>query len=233
MTVVFRACDGGGYGVTVAGARRDGGGHGVTVMDSRARPAPARRRLRTAGITVMLAAALIIAGCATGPPKRPHNACSIFAEKSGWEKHTRRAARKWRVDAAVLLAIMRQESAFQANAKPRRKRFLGIPTRRPSSAFGYPQALDSTWALYRRSSGNRIAQRDRFKDAIDFIAWYVAQTRARLKVPPHDGYRNYLAYHEGWNGYARATYTRKKWLITVARRVDQQAKKYRAQLKRC
>lgn len=186
-----------------------------------------------ATVAAMVAAALFVAGCASSPPKQPNNACRIFAEKSGWEKHTRRAARKWRADAAVLLAIMRQESSFDANAKPPRKRFLGIPTRRPSSAFGYPQALDSTWKLYRRSSGNRIAQRDRFKDAIDFIAWYVAQTRQRLKVAPHDGYRNYLAYHEGWNGYARGTHKRKRWLINVAKRVDQQAARYRAQLKRC
>lgn len=193
----------------------------------------AGRGLRAASVTAAVAAAVFIAGCASAPPKQPNNACRIFAEKSGWEKHTRRAARKWRVDAAVLLAIMRQESGFDANAKPRRKRFLGIPTRRPSSAFGYPQALDSTWKLYRRSSGNRIAQRDKFSDAIDFIAWYVAQTRQRLKVAPHDGFRNYLAYHEGWNGYARATYQRKRWLIGVAQRVDRQAGRYRAQLKRC
>lgn len=193
----------------------------------------AGRGLRAASVTAAVAAAVFIAGCASAPPKQPNNACRIFAEKSGWEKHTRRAARKWRVDAAVLLAIMRQESGFDANAKPRRKRFLGIPTRRPSSAFGYPQALDSTWKLYRRSSGNFIAQRDKFSDAIDFIAWYVAQTRQRLKVPPGDGYRNYLAYHEGWNGYARGTYKRKKWLPAVARRVDKQAGRYRAQLRRC
>ena len=137
------------------------------------------------------------------------------------------------MDAAVLLAIMRQESGFDANAKPRRKRFLGIPLKRPSSAFGYPQALDGTWKLYRKRSGNFIAQRDRFKDAIDFIGWYVAQTRRQLKVSPRDGYRNYLAYHEGWRGYARGTHKRKKWLLSVAKRVDKQAGRYRAQLSRC
>lgn len=191
------------------------------------------RGLRAAALALAAAAALFIAGCASGPPKQMNNACRIFAEKSGWEKHTRRAARKWRADAATLLAIMHQESSFDANAKPRRKRFLGIPTRRPSSAFGYPQALDSTWKLYRRASGNFIAQRDRFKDAIDFIAWYAAQSRRRLKVAPHDAYRNYLAYHEGWNGYARGTHKRKKWLLGVAKKVDRQANRYRAQLQRC
>jgi len=120
--------------VTVAGARGPG--------------------LRAAALALAAAAALFIAGCASGPPKQMNNACRIFAEKSGWEKHTRRAARKWRADAATLLAIMHQES-------------------------------------------------------------------------------RYLAYHEGWNGYARGTHKRKKWLLGVAKKVDRQANRYRAQLQRC
>ena len=192
-------------------------------------PPRARAWMTAAAVALTLA----IAGCATAPPRQPNNACRIFAEKPKWVKPTRRAAKKWRVDAPVLLAIMRQESGFDANAKPKRRRFLGIPLRRPSSAFGYPQALDSTWKMYRRNANNRIARRDRYSDAIDFIAWYVAQTRKRLKVSPKDGYRNYLAYHEGWRGYARGTYKRKKWLRAVAKRVDRQAARYRAQLARC
>ena len=181
----------------------------------------------------MLAAGIMIGGCVSSPPRHADNACQLFKEKSGWYKHTRRAAKKWRVDAAVLLAIMRQESGFDANAKPKRKRFLGIPLKRPSSAFGYAQALDGTWRLYKKSTGNFFAQRDRFSNAIDFIGWYVAQTRKRLKISAHDGYRNYLAYHEGWKGYARGTYKRKKWLKSVAKRVANHAHRYRAQFARC
>ncbi len=194
---------------------------------------PFARCLRGACWTALLTAAFALAGCATAPPKRPNNACNIFNEKPAWHKHTRRAAKKWKADAAVLLAIMRQESAFDANAKPKRKRFLGIPLRRPSSAFGYPQALDSTWRLYKKSTNRFFAQRDRFGDAMDFIGWYVTQTRKRLKIPARDGYRNYLAYHEGWGGYARGTYKRKKWLRAVAKRVATQAERYRAQLTLC
>lgn len=182
---------------------------------------------------LLLAATIAIAGCVSPPPRHPNNACKIFKEKSGWYKHTRRAAKKWKADAPVLLAIMRQESGFVANAKPRRKRFLGIPLGRPSSAFGYPQAIDKTWKLYRKSANNFIAQRDRFSDAMDFIGWYVAQTRKRLNIAPRDAYRNYLAYHEGWGGYARGTYKRKKWLKSVAKRVVTWANRYRAQLARC
>ncbi|WP_424948343.1 transglycosylase SLT domain-containing protein [Candidatus Spongiihabitans sp.] len=184
-------------------------------------------------VAAVLAVTLIIAGCVSTPPRRPDNACKIFAQKPSWHKHTRRAAKKWRADAAVLLAIMRQESGFDANARPKRKRFLGIPLKRPSSAFGYAQALDGTWRLYKKSAGSFLAQRDRFSDAMDFIGWYVAQTRKRLNIPAHDGYRNYLAYHEGWQGYARGTYKRKKWLISTAKRVAHRAAQYRAQLARC
>lgn len=201
---------------------------GKSILPIRVRPLHCRLMS-----VALLAIALVMAGCASSPPKRPDNACKIFKEKPKWHKHTRRAAKKWRVDESVLLAIMRQESSFDANAKPRRKRFLGIPLKRPSSAFGYAQALDGTWRLYRKSSGNFIAQRDRFSDAVDFIGWYVAQTRKRLNVPAHDSYRNYLAYHEGWGGYARGTYKRKKWLISTAKRVATQANRYRAQLKKC
>ena len=190
------------------------------------------RRLHCA-LLLAVALAVLVAGCATAPPRRPDNACNIFKEKPSWYKHTRRAADKWKVHGPLLLAIMRQESSFDANARPRRKRFLGIPLKRPSSAFGYAQALDGTWRLYKKSAGNFRAQRDRFSDAMDFIGWYVAQTRKRLNISPRDGYRNYLAYHEGWNGYARGTYKRKKWLRNVAKRVARQAERYRAQLKRC
>ncbi len=184
-------------------------------------------------VLLLVVFAVLVSGCATAPPRHTDNACKIFAQKPGWYKHTRRAAKKWRADAAVLLAIMRQESGFDANAKPKRKRFLGIPLKRPSSAFGYAQALDGTWRLYKKSAGNFLAQRDRFSDAMDFIGWYVAQTRRQLKIPASDAYRNYLAYHEGWRGYARGTYQRKKWLRNVAKRVARQAVRYRAQLKRC
>ena len=189
-----------------------------------------RRRLLYIMLAVSLA--LVVGGCAS-PPKQPENACKIFKEKSRWHKHTRRAVNKWKVDASVLLAIMYQESAFDANAKPKRKRFLGIPLKRPSSAFGYAQALDGTWDEYRKNANNFIAQRDRFSDAIDFIGWYVAQSRKRLRISPRDGYRNYLAYHEGWGGYTRGTYKRKKWLKSAANKVGKRAKRYRAQLARC
>ncbi|MGR3915214.1 MAG: hypothetical protein OD918_12015 [Gammaproteobacteria bacterium] len=182
---------------------------------------------------LLAVAALTLAGCGASQPKRPDNACAIFKEKSRWRKHTRRAAKKWKADAAVLLAIMHKESTFEAEARPARRRLLGIPLWRPSSAYGYPQALDETWDLYRKDTGNFFAQRDSFKDAVDFIGWYVALSRRRLRIRADDAYRNYLAYHQGWGGYARGTYKNNRWLKGAARRVSKQAARYRAQMKRC
>ncbi|MGR3983682.1 MAG: hypothetical protein OD817_00255 [Gammaproteobacteria bacterium] len=182
---------------------------------------------------LLVAAALSLAGCGTSRPSRPDNACKIFKEKSKWRKHTRRAAKKWKADPAVLLAIMHKESGFDAEAKPARRRFLGIPLWRPSSAYGYPQALDETWDLYRKDAGNFFAQRDSFKDAIDFIGWYLALSRRRLRIRADDAYRHYLAYYQGWGGYERGGHKRNRWLRGAATRVSKQAARYRAQMKRC
>jgi len=51
------------------------------------------------------------------------------------------------------MAIIRQESSFQADAQPPRSRILWIiPGPRPSSAYGYSQALDGTWDWYRQAT---------------------------------------------------------------------------------
>ncbi|CAJ2377440.1 MAG: transglycosylase SLT domain-containing protein [Gammaproteobacteria bacterium] len=182
---------------------------------------------------LLAALAPLLASCAGGRPRQIENACKLLREKRRWRKHTKRAAKKWKADPAVMLAIIYKESSFDAKARPPRRRFLGIPLGRPSTAYGYPQALDQTWDFYRKDSGNFIAQRDDFKDAIDFVGWYLARSRRQLGIKPSDAYRNYLAYHEGWGGYSRGTYKRNSWLKGAAKRVSAQAERYRRQIKRC
>ncbi len=53
------------------------------------------------------------------------------------------------------------------------------------------------------------------------------------KVPLHDAYNQYLAYHEGKAGFARGTYRAKSWLPGVARDVQSWAVLYDAQLRTC
>ncbi|GAG98888.1 unnamed protein product, partial [marine sediment metagenome] len=72
-----------------------------------------------------------------------------------------------------------------------------------------------------------------FKDAIDFVGWFSYLSHKKLGIPLNDTYRLYLAYHEGWGGYAARSYRHKHWLIGVARRVQEQANRYHDQLVHC
>ena len=177
---------------------------------------------------------LLVAGCSSTPPRNTKDACSIFTEKDDWYEASQEAYKKWGVPVHVQLAIIHQESQFKHDAKPpRRKLFWFIPWFRPSSAYGYAQAKDSTWEWYRKKTGNTWADRDDYDDAVDFIGWYCSMSARMLKISKWDAYHQYLAYHEGQGGYKRKTYNNKPWLLKVARNVDNNAKRYRAQIGRC
>lgn len=181
-----------------------------------------------------LALLVLLAGCTTSPPKDVNNVCAIFEEKSGWYDDAADSREEWGSPISTMMAIMHQESRFKAKAKPPRKKIFGfIPGPRPSDAYGYSQALGSTWDGYKRSAGRYGADRDDFGDAIDFIGWYNAQSKRRSGIASNDTYSLYLAYHEGHGGYNRGTYRSKQWLIDVARKVDRRALTYRQQLLRC
>lgn len=176
---------------------------------------------------------LALSGCAT-TPDNVENICAIFDEKSRWYRAAKKSEERWGTPIHVQMAIIRQESGFDSDAKPPRKKLLGfIPWRRPSNAYGYAQALDSTWKSYKKDTGRRFADRDDFKDAIDFVGWYTHQSLKIAGISKWDPYNQYLAYHEGQGGWMKKTYQNKTWLINVARRVDSRAKEWGAQLKQC
>jgi len=177
---------------------------------------------------------LFLAGCTTSPPRDVNNICSIFREKDDWYGDAADARDEWGSPIPVMMAIMHQESRFNAKAKPPRRKILGfIPGPRPSSAYGYSQAKKSTWAEYKRNAGRYGADRDDFADAIDFVGWYNYQSRRRSGISRHDPYALYLAYHEGHGGYNRGTYRGKPWLMAVARKVERRAGAYQSQLHTC
>lgn len=184
-------------------------------------------------LLLVLGAALLV-GCATSQPSNVNNICDIFEEKNGWYDDAADARDEWGSPIPVMMAMMHQESRFKAKAKPPRKKIFGfIPGPRPSNAYGYSQALKSTWKSYKRSAGNYGADRDDFGDAIDFIGWYNYQSYKRNGISRSDTYRLYLAYHEGHGGYKRRTYRKKEWLINVARKVERKAATYQTQLAGC
>ncbi len=173
----------------------------------------------------------LISACSS-IPKNTADGCSIFYEKYFWYKHTKKTEKKWGVPIYIQLAIIKTESDFNWLAKPKRlKLFKVIPYKRPSSSFGYSQAVKGTFKQYKNETGNKLARRTRFKDSVDFIGWYMNKTEKILKIPKTDVYRQYIAYHEGWGNYKN--YKNNKKVIILAKRVTVQAEKYRKQIKQC
>ncbi len=167
-------------------------------------------------------------------PSDVNNICQIFKQYPGWYWDTEDVYTRWRVPISVQMAIIYQESKFHPIAKPPRTKLLWvIPWKRPSSAYGYTQALDGTWESYVKSSGNYLASRSSFKDSVDFIGWYAYKAHKRAGISRNDAYRLYLAYHEGVGGYQRKTYLSKPWLVKVAHKVSRQSTLYDKQLASC
>ncbi|KTD16157.1 transglycosylase SLT domain-containing protein [Legionella jordanis] len=185
---------------------------------------------------ILIVCSLLLVACASRPPRDVNNICHVFQEYPRWYRDAVDVQRRWKVPVAVQMAIVHQESKFDGHAKPPRQKLLWIiPWKRPSSAYGYSQALRSTWAVYKRDSngGSFWAQRDVFAHAVDFIGWYANQANRRAGIPRTDAYRLYLAYHEGVGGYQRRTYLKKPWLIQVAHKVSARSQIYQAQLNQC
>ncbi len=188
------------------------------------------RPLRPAVFAICL---LLLSGCRS-VPENPDNICAIFDEKIKWYKAAQRSEERWGTPIHVQMSIIRQESSFHFDAKPARKKLLGfIPWKRPSNAYGYAQALETTWEIYVDETGRRFADRDDFKDAIDFVGWYTDKSQKTVGISKWDPYNQYLAYHEGQRGWQRKTYDTKSWLKEAARKVDLRAREWGAQLKRC
>ena len=177
---------------------------------------------------------VFLVACTTSQPSNVNDICAIFKEKGGWYDDAADSRDEWGSTIPVMMAMMHQESRFKAKAKPPRKKIFGfIPGPRPSNAYGYSQALTSTWDGYKKSAGRYGADRDDFGDAIDFVGWYNFNSYKRSGISRNDAYRLYLAYHEGHGGYNRGTYRSKKWLVDVARKVERNANNYQRQLQGC
>lgn len=185
-------------------------------------------------VPIVMAWVLLGAGCATVPPDNPENICQIFQEKPGWRRAALRTEKKWGVPPQIALAMVYQESGFRHDARPPRRYLLGfIPWRRPSSAYGYAQAKNETWADYKREAGGMLASRSNFRDALDFMGWYIDKAQRLNGTSKWDAYGQYLNYHEGWAGYRNRSYESKPWLKNVAAKVQQRAERFGSQYQSC
>ncbi len=185
-------------------------------------------------IPVLLAMAIaLMPGCASAPPKQQDNLCAIFDQYPEWYDAARDSQDKWGTPPHILMAFVKQESAYRHDAKPPRDWFLFIPLGRKSSAEGYAQAKDEAWEEYEDEVGGFFKSRSDMEDALDFIGWYNYKSNKVLGISKWDPKRMYLAYHEGRGGYARGSYKSKPEVVRYANRVDWQAREYGAQLRQC
>ena len=167
-------------------------------------------------------------------PKYPQNACKIFGQNYLWYKSAKKSSEIYGAPIHIILAFVNKESGFNRWAKPERtKLFKIVPYKRPSSSFGYSQAVKKTWELYKTETGNTLALRTRFKDSVMFIGWYINKTNKINKIPLSDPYRQYLNYYLGWGNYAKKVYTTDKKAIIFAKSVEKQSKIYKSQLREC
>ena len=184
----------------------------------------------------VLVLTLLLASCSTGKPSKPgiisdinyHDACDIYANRPQWQEASLEASRRWQVPIFMFLAIVYQESSFNAEARP-----VNSSGKRLSTAYGYAQALDGTWREYMDESGNSSGKRNRFADAVDFIGWYVLRVHRATGISKWDARRQYLNYHEGIGGYKRGLHRNKPWLLRVANKVRTRANRYHKQLLQC
>ncbi|MBD1163965.1 lytic transglycosylase [Pelagibacterales bacterium SAG-MED11] len=165
-------------------------------------------------------------------PNNTANSCSIFDQRYLWYKYTKNVEKKWGTPIYIQLAIIKMESDFDWLAKPaRQKIFKVIPYKRPSSSFGYSQAVKGTWEQYKKETGNNLATRVRFKDSVDFIGWYTNKTESILNISKKDAFKQYIAYHEGWGNFKY--YKKNKKVIGLANKVKKQSEIYKKQLVKC
>ena len=123
----------------------------------------------------------------------------------------------------IQLAFIKFESDFHWLAKPKRQKlFKIIPFKRPSSSFGYSQAVKGTWKQYKEEQNKPLALRTRFKDSVDFIGWYTNKSSKLLKIRKNDAFKQYIAYHEGWENYKN--YKKNEKVISYKKKVKKYSK---------
>lgn len=190
---------------------------------------------RSAKSFILILTGFLTTACVSPPPPADlNNVCHIFRQYPQWYRAAKDVEHRWRVPVSVQMAIMHQESKFDAKARPPcTKIFCVIPWKRPSTAYGYAQALNGTWKEYKYTNGSVFTSRHSFADGADFIGWYANLAHRKAGIDRSDAYALYLAYHEGVGGYQRQTYLKKAWLPPVARKVSVRAQMYAMQLNSC
>ena len=180
------------------------------------------------GLLMGLWATLRFSLLAPDPPANPENICEIFREHPVWYDYANDSRQRWGTPIATQLAFVYYESSFRSHARPPRTLLWGfIPWTRPTTAYGYAQALDPAWREYLQANGEGwFTVRTDMEHALDFVGWYNQLSHRQLGIPFSAPRKLYLAYHEGRGGYARRSFEEKPDVMDLAARVQTRAFRY-------
>lgn len=180
-----------------------------------------------------LLASLLVSGKELPPKVYTEDVCQIVEVHPGWSESLKETSRERDIPPGLILSVMYHESTFRAEARPPRKKLLGVIPWQRSSSYGYAQVKDETWRWYKSHNPGWFQSRNQFKDAADFIGWYYQIFRKKNPNIENVYADFYLSYHEGLGGYKRKTYKNNTWLINKSQSVSNMAEAYEIQLKSC
>jgi hypothetical protein len=161
--------------------------------------------------------------------------CHIYERRPHWESILNGIENDTGVSKFFILSVIRQESSFDSTARPPFKKFLGfIPYwERVSSSYGYSQAVNGTWDLYKMKTKHKDADRTSFSDSVTFMAWYFNRSENKNGLSLSDYKNLYLSYHEGWGGFNKKTHLKKSFLPKVTKRINKYTLKYKKDFNKC
>jgi hypothetical protein len=151
--------------------------------------------------------------------------CGLLARNTGWSEALKTAQETWQVTPGTMLAVLDQESRFNANA-----RGAGAGGDNPSRNFGYAQANIRTWNWFLRDTGKASGARTDFGLSVDFVGWHFATMERRIGAPRSNTVAHYLAYKMGEGGYKRGASAGAR---AVATRIASRARGFDGQLAGC
>ncbi|WP_150464310.1 transglycosylase SLT domain-containing protein [Francisella sp. XLW-1] len=190
---------------------------------------PKKFRLRYVLLVVIIVAAAVFFSSNSSDVQVDANmgACEILDQNPNWKLSLKKAQDKYNLSPAFAMGLIYQESRFDAEAKSSY-----------STAYGYAQAINSTWQHFQEEV-KQNAKRNNFDDSVQFIGWYMAQLSKSLKLKMSDSENLYMAYMLGATGYKRykaGTFKNKAKIEedkNIANKVKAYTNLYKSQLKDC
>ncbi|GAB4223233.1 MAG: transglycosylase SLT domain-containing protein [Francisella sp.] len=153
--------------------------------------------------------------------------CTILKENPDWKKTLIKVHEKYKVEPEFIMALIYQESRFDAKAKSKH-----------STAYGYAQVINKTWKHFQEDV-KANAKRDNFDDSAEFVGWYVSQLANKLKIKMTDYSNLYMAYMLGATGFKRyknGTFKNTEKIEKdkkITLKLKGYTKEYKSQLKQC